>query len=215
MSFLNALTQARADVRRFAGATYRYAITGDGVGSYETSTPFVAVNRVSWVDGAVFAAWVGLRPMTGLEFEMAARGLLVPAPDEYVWGSTSIVQAAGLENAGTDVERPTPADANANYHDVGNPVGGPVRVGSFVVSGGGRRDAGAGFCGALELTGNLWERAVTVGNVEGRAFTWMHGDGALDAGGNASVAFWPGADGVGAVSGCLVVQPATFDTGPH
>jgi len=198
VNFLNTLTQAQADARRFTGTTYRHAITGDGVGSYETSTPFVAMNHVSWADGAAFAAWAGLRPMTELEFEKAARGPLAPVPDEYAWGSTSMTQATGLENAGTDVERPTPGDANANYHDLGNPIGGPVRVGSFAVPGDGRRDAGAGFYGALELTGNLWERAVTVGNAEGRTFTGTHGDGALDAGGNASVASWPGADGVGA-----------------
>jgi hypothetical protein len=44
---------------------------------------------------------------------------------------------------------------------------------------------------ALELSGNVWERVVTVANSDGRAFAGTHGDGALDSNGRADVSNWP------------------------
>jgi len=44
---------------------------------------------LSWADGAAFAAWAGLRPMSELELEKAVRGPRRPAPDEVgpsYWG---------------------------------------------------------------------------------------------------------------------------------
>jgi formylglycine-generating enzyme required for sulfatase activity len=197
VSFLSTLTQAQADARKHTGSDSRYAISGSRVGEFATSLPFVAANYLSWADGAAFAAWAGLRPMTELEYEKAARGPLSPVPDEFAWGSTGIVQATGLVNAGTVSERPKPVTANAVCRKAKG-VQGPVRVGSFAAPGRSRRDAGAGFYGALELSGSLWEPSVTVGNAEGRSFAGTHGDGALDVQGNANVASWPGASAVGA-----------------
>ena len=197
VDFLNTLSQAQADTRLHTGSSNRHAITGSGVGSYATSLPFVAMNYMSWADGAAFADWAGLRPLTELEFEKVARGPLAPVVNEYAWGSTSMTQATGLANAGTVSETPTPSGANANYWEVDNAIQGPVRVGSFAGAGRSRRDAGAGFYGALELSGNLWERPVTVANAEGRAFAGTHGDGALDASGNANVLSWPGPGAIG------------------
>jgi hypothetical protein len=195
VDFLNSLTQVQADARRHTGSSIaRYAITGSSVGSYETSLPYVAANYVSWADGAAFADWAGLRPITEFEFEKAARGPLDPVVSEYVWGSRSVTRVTGLQDAGTVNEVPTPADANANYS--GGAVG-PVRVGSFSAPGRSRRDAGAGYYCVLELSGNLYERPVTVGNVEGRAFTGMHGDGVLSASGEADVTLWPASSGIG------------------
>jgi formylglycine-generating enzyme required for sulfatase activity len=197
VNFLNTLTQSQANERKHTDSRWRYAITGDRVGSYATSLPFVASNLVSWADGAAFADWAGLRPMTELEFEKAARGPLRPVPGEFAWGSTSITGATGLVNEGSITESPTPSGANAAY---GNAAGvqGPVRVGSFAALGRSREQAGAGYYGALELSGNLWERPVTVGNATGRVFTGAHGDGVLDGSGNANVTSWPGSDAVGA-----------------
>jgi hypothetical protein len=50
----------------------------------------------------------------------------------------------------------------------------------------------------MELSGNLWERPVTIGTATGRGFTGLHGNGALDASGFANVSNWPGADADGA-----------------
>ena len=44
---------------------------------------------LSWADGAAFAAWAGLRPMTELELEKAVRGPRTPEPEEVgpsYWG---------------------------------------------------------------------------------------------------------------------------------
>jgi len=44
---------------------------------------------LSWADGAAFAAWAGLRPMTEFELEKAVRGTRDPSPDEVgpsYWG---------------------------------------------------------------------------------------------------------------------------------
>jgi len=41
----------------------------------------------------------------------------------------------------------------------------------------------------------VWERCVTVGNVAGRSFTGVHGNGALTTSGDANVNFWPGING--------------------
>jgi hypothetical protein len=44
---------------------------------------------LSWADGASFASWAGLRPMTELELEKVVRGFREPMPDEVgpsYWG---------------------------------------------------------------------------------------------------------------------------------
>jgi hypothetical protein len=50
----------------------------------------------------------------------------------------------------------------------------------------------------MELNGNVWERPVTVGNTQGRAYSGVLGNGALDATGNADGDTWPGTDASGA-----------------
>ncbi len=60
-----------------------------------------------------------------------------------------------------------------------------------------REEAGAGYTGALALSGNLYERSVTAGNATGRLFDGLHGDGNLNSTGEADVSNWPGADAVG------------------
>jgi len=62
-----------------------------------------------------------------------------------------------------------------------------------------RVNSGGGFYGVKELSGNVWERAVTVGNSTGRAFEGRyHGNGVLDSSGNPNVTSWPGTNAVGA-----------------
>ncbi|MFH1017243.1 MAG: hypothetical protein V1798_03550, partial [Pseudomonadota bacterium] len=77
-------------------------------------------------------------------------------------------------------------------------VQGPMRVGCLGMGTGSRWQVGAGCYGMLELSGSLWERPVTVGNADGRAFTGLHGNGALTAGGDADVSNWPGTSASGA-----------------
>jgi len=51
----------------------------------------------------------------------------------------------------------------------------------------------------MDLSGNLTERTVTVGNSDGRAFDGSyHGNGVLDSSGDADVSTWPGTSASGA-----------------
>ena len=50
----------------------------------------------------------------------------------------------------------------------------------------------------MDLSGNLWERVVSVGSSSGRSFDGSrHGDGVLDASGDANVTNWPDTTAVG------------------
>jgi len=62
-----------------------------------------------------------------------------------------------------------------------------------------REASGAGFYGALGMTGGLFERLVTVGNERGRAFTGSHGDGNINYSGYAgnTLEDWPSRSGDG------------------
>ncbi|MDX9867462.1 MAG: hypothetical protein RBT78_06010, partial [Kiritimatiellia bacterium] len=71
----------------------------------------------------------------------------------------------------------------------------PVRAGIYATATSTREQAGAGYWGILELTGNLFERCKTVGNDAGRTFDGVHGTGALTDSGSAQNATW--ANGMG------------------
>jgi len=61
-------------------AAGRYSLSGVWP-HFEPARLFPACNLLSWWDGAKFAAWAGLRPMSELEYEKACRGPLKPVPD--------------------------------------------------------------------------------------------------------------------------------------
>ena len=70
-----------------------------------------------------------------------------------------------------------------------------MRAGVFATGSSTRALAGAGYYGMMELSGNLWERPVSVGNAFGRGFTGVHGNGTLSANGSANETAWPGLSG--------------------
>jgi formylglycine-generating enzyme required for sulfatase activity len=205
VDFLNTLTQTQADARKYTGSAFRYAIMGSMVGSYTTTNSNVACNYLGWADGAAYADWSGLRPMTELEFEKACRGPLAAVSGEYAWGTATVASSAytlsdaGASNEGIATNYSTTA-GNAMYTTTKGTIGGPVRVGIFAANGSnsGRLSAGASYWGIMELSGNLSERPVTIVNATGLAFTGTHGDGVLTSSGNANAATWPGTDAVGA-----------------
>ncbi len=192
VDFLNTLTATQASERAYTGGENRNGIgVSDGV--YSTTNPYVANNWMSWMDGAAYLDWAGLRPMTELEYEKAARGPANPVANEYAWGSTSLVYASGLSNAGQADEVSTPAGANINSGNWSNDnLNGPVRVGSFAHGSTNRVQSGAGYWGIMELSGNLADITVTLGNETGRGFTGLHGNGQLTTAGHGAVAAWPG-----------------------
>jgi len=191
VDFLNTLTQTQADKRKKTVSSCRYAITGSVAGSYATTNPYVACNYLNWMDGAAYSDWAGLRPMSELEYEKACRGPATPVANEYAWGNTTAIAANNITNPGTASETTSTEGANGVYGYQTNVLC-PMRVGVFAKAGTTRAQAGASYYGIMELSGNLYERAVTVGNAYGRAFTGVHGNGLLSTAGNANVAAWPG-----------------------
>ena len=143
--------------------------------------------------------------MTELEYQKACRGTIAPFPNEYAWGDTSITDSSySLENSYAANEgissNYNTVEGNVacfNTHIVSDP--GPFRVGIFAAnaSNTGRVTSGATYYGIMEMSGNLWERNITVGNPEGRSFTGTHGDGSLTSTGEADVTSWPGSTSVG------------------
>jgi formylglycine-generating enzyme required for sulfatase activity len=144
----------------------------------------------------------GLRPMTELEFEKAARGPREAIPNEFAWGSTfwnsqtaqtgPALAAPGQHNAwfingGLPTERPFVANVNhmaPSQWAVG-------RNGMFANDTSGRVISGASYWGIMELSSNLWELVINVTNAESRAYTGQHGDGRLTPGGSQNVTGWP------------------------
>ena len=188
-----------------------------------TLRPSRAMSYISWPDVAAYAAWAGLRPMTELEYEKAARGKdIAPIADEYVWGNTlatavssaDITPASGDEN-GTEVIQN--GSANLSRNSLGFTTGdgrsggmadnqsGPLRGGIFAATSNNRINSGAGFYGNMELSGNLAEPVVTIGRAQGRQFLGTHGSGQLTTTvgyeGFAQNTDWPGIDPLNANRG--------------
>lgn len=193
--FLNLLTPTQAASRYPGILTNRFTITGAHP-NFSAAASARACNQLSWADGAAYADWAGLRPMTELEFEKAARGTALPVPNEYVWGTTAIHAAAySIGNDGSNsayVTNPGTGVGNGLYYVTSSALLGPVRGGIFALAGS-REEAGAGYFGAMELGGNLWDRAVTLSTAAARAFDGAHGDGILTAAGEANASTWNGA----------------------
>ena len=152
------------------------ASAGNGTFNASGDGEWTAANHLSWMDQAAYADWAALRPMTELEFEKACRGPSPSLYNEYAWGTTSITAATGINNSGTANETASNSGANCVYGNSG--TAGPLRCGFAVSSS--RSLSGSSYYGVRELSGNLWERPVTIGNADGRNFTGLHGNGALD-----------------------------------
>jgi formylglycine-generating enzyme required for sulfatase activity len=195
VDFLNTLTTLQASHRYSASSTgFRYGITLSGEVYSNTTTPYVACNYLNWADLAAYLDWSGLRPMTELEFEKSCRGTLAPVADEYAWGSTSITQNTGITRDGY-YDETSENSGNCTY-GTHSSVLCPMRVGAFATSSSTTSVlSGATYYGIMEMSGNLYERPVTIGNVAGRSFTGLHGDGTLNTSGDATVNYWPGING--------------------
>lgn len=187
----------------FTPAVYACNLDGDGNYNETDDGEWIACNFLSWMDGCAYVDWAGLRPMTELEYEKACRGDQAAVSGEYAWGSASITGATGISNSGANNETFSNAGANCAYNFSGG-VQGPLRVGAFAGVATTRAQAGASYYGIMEMTGNLWERTVTIGNATGRAFTGLNGDGRLSANGHANQTSWPGLSGseVTGATGC-------------
>ncbi len=182
----------------FTPAVYACNLDNDGNYNEAVDGEWIACNHLSWMDGCAYVDWAGLRPMTELEYEKACRGDQAAVSGEYAWGSASITGATGISNgnanSGANNETFSNAGANCAYNNHGN-VPGPLRVGAFAGGATTRAQAGATYYGIMEMSGNLWERAVTIGHATGRNFTGLNGNGQLSPDGHANQSLWPGISG--------------------
>ncbi len=159
-----------------------------------------ACNFLNWNDVAAWLDWAALRPMTELEFEKAARGPAPPVAGEFAWGTPLIVDANTLAHDGLDNETVTDAVSTgyglASHGYAG--VQGALRCGFAGNDTSTRLTIGAGYYGALELSGNLWELVITTTNTTGLNYNGATGDGNLTTDGNANTNTWPATDALGA-----------------
>ena len=157
----------------------------------------MAISVLSKGDLLAYMDWSGLRPMTELEFEKACRGTLNRVAGEYAWGSTALSYKyrSNLSNKGMAEEAfaGTITDGQCMgyaYYAGGENNTGPARSGVFASGSSGRASSGAGFYGAMELSGNALELAVQV-DAKGVLFTNKNGNGQLTASGDSDVQSWP------------------------
>ncbi|MBM4143888.1 MAG: hypothetical protein FJ225_09915 [Lentisphaerae bacterium] len=163
---------------------------------YAADEPDVACNFISHIDGSHYAAWAGLRPLSELEFEKACRGPLKPVPNEFAWGTAQIA-GMSASNGAYRLRNIGKPDETAAWEGDGGPDAthgnaalaavwveatqkqdfGPLRAGIFATPASDRVSAGASYWGILDLSGNVIERCITLGNPAGRAFNGTHGNG--------------------------------------
>jgi formylglycine-generating enzyme required for sulfatase activity len=216
--FLNTLSDMQTANRAIHGGRDYRGSRGTIVledGTYRARRPDRACNFLGWRDAAAFADWAALRPYTELEYEKAARGPAEPVPNEFAWGTTSISHgdtlfaAPGItarQEDGTEFVRgnanynPDSLDGSAGREFVGGDGGqGPLRVDVFETrahrrqTGNVREASGAGYYGAIGLTGGLFERVVSVASERGRQFEGSHGNGSMSYSGLARnmIQDWP------------------------
>ncbi len=169
---------------------------GDGIAEEPEDGRGIACNFLSWADLAAYLDWAGLRPLSELEYEKAGRGERTAVPNSYSWGNATLTAATGIASAGSTAEVAANSGSNAVFGSQAG-VDGPLRTGSFATATTGKTQSGAGEYGLTELSGNVWERLITVGNATGRAFNGGHGNGAISLAGDADVSNWPDASATG------------------
>lgn len=172
-------------------------------GNATTDAPARAVSFLSYEDNAAYFDWTGLRFLTELEFEKAAKGpnhIL----DMMASGSSSgFDQLYTITNDGAEnalVSNPGEGITNLCYSTTD--PGGPMRVGIFAASAvnPSRIETGGSYFGVMELSGNLYERVIGVGTPINRAYTGNHGNGELLSSGNHNVSNWPAVGSEGAIA---------------
>jgi formylglycine-generating enzyme required for sulfatase activity len=173
------------DVGAGVPGVYANDLNNNNVFNEADDGQWIAMNLNNTADHNSFLSWAGLRPQTELELEKAARGFAYPTTFERAWGAGAAVSNTVYLNPGQKNESPSIAGSNLNSP---SSVGGPGRVGMFAMGSTNRVQAGASFFGVLDISGNVHERVVSVGNSpthiendeDNRAFAGTHGIGRSD-----------------------------------
>ena len=174
---------------------------------FSCARPDRAANYLIWADGAAYLDWAGLRPLSELEYEKVCRGPRPAVPLELAGGTISLAAVAadtisGPENGIEVLSSTTGPQPNYSFgfqtYVGGDGSNGPLRCGIFATATSTREQAGATYYGVLEMSGNCWERCVTVAEQDGGQPTnagafdlTQNGDGQLDATGEHNVPTWP------------------------
>ena len=120
--FLNSLSETQISGALLFPNTvqFRFTITYED-GKYVCPRPDRACNYLNSYKPVSLADWMGLRPMSAMEYEKAARGSLNPVLEEYAWGGDgeTRVELTGLsgEENGTELPQPENANINGDYGD--------------------------------------------------------------------------------------------------
>ena len=198
-SYRNRLEIATPGINSTTPAVYGCDFDNDAIYNEATDGEWIACSYLAYMDVAAFLDWAALRPMTELEFEKACRGPLTPVNAENAAGTNALYTgiAWSISNGGANNEIVTTysgsvLNANITYTGVSPSGVSPLRVGIHATPFATRISAGAGYYGALDLTGNINEIAVTTHSVAGRSYTGVSGNGTLNALGEADEDFWPG-----------------------
>ena len=179
-----------------ATTSSRQNITGSG-SSWASTTPNRA-HGTGYPPLAAYLDWAGLRPMTETEFEKACRGTNTSLYEEYAWGSTNISTTSytlGFDGTASEsITNISTGTGNAVYNTTH--AAGVARCGIFAAGSPNhtREETGGSFYGIMELSGNLHECVVILGDVAGRDFDGSHGDGEVSINGYADNLGWPGYD---------------------
>lgn len=187
-------------------AVYGCDANGNNIFDEPDDGEYVACGFLGWPDVAAWLTWAVMCPMTEVQFERICRGPFAYyslVQGDYAWGDTTLISSAlNITNPFDEDELVSNASntvGNAVYMDGG--TSGPLRSGIFATGTSNRVTSGASFFGVMDLSGNVIEPCVTVGNVTGRSFNksaengWYgssRGQGYLDNDGNAVVFRWPG-----------------------
>ncbi len=173
--FLNTLSGGQSQMRAPHGGKGYYKYRGTikiKDDKFYAGKPARPANYITWDDGAAFADWAGLRPMTELEFTKASRGPGEPIPHEFPWNTDSKEQILRRVNLEGDLVLLNGLD-ESQLNDQN------------------RDQFGASYYWVMDLAGSLWEKCVTIGHDIGRAYKGSHGDGNLTGYGKANNADWP------------------------
>lgn len=172
-------------------------LNGNGIGNESDDGGWIAANYLSWGDFAAYLDWCGLRPITELEYEKSCRGTAIYQKDEYAWGTDTPSPPSSMTYGGQYNESPSSINNNCAMRLESYQIG-PFRVGIFAnANTNSRRYSGGSFYGVLDLTGNVSELLVAIGEPIGRGFNGSHGNGELNTAGDADVNTWPQTAGYG------------------
>lgn len=180
VDFLNTLDLAGSTVRNIGGYTGTHP-------ALVAPFPERAIETLSSTDLLSWLDWAAMRPFTEMEYEKACRGAnITPVPNEYAWGNTALTGIGTMTNAGTNNEAFTIGNCNYYYYTLVR----PMRVGALATLTSTRISSGATYYGVMEMSGNVYERAIAAGYTQGRAFNGLHGDGKLSTSFDSNVANW-------------------------